>query len=701
MEEASKNLQNIFHLRWTFKIALACLLATIAANFFHLSLAFLTVLAPLALMVLYPYQLVAKSLERILGPAIGTLIGAAALALSNNVLLQIMFMIFILMLSGYLFFREIFPYASVLGGVVGVLVINQALISTPHEGIELGINFVIATFVGALIAYIVNRLVWPVKLKQPFFLQLGNLIQTFAKPQSSSLDIADFVALKQLLANCTPELGEDVVNTYYELLLSLRALYFKYRRLAFEFNTLEEASHQLVIATNTFTNLSSALNQTYQQFGKAISCQEPCAINFAALEQLLAQAEQNLTQAYQDCLSKSQATDEVLKLFEIQFLYRGIIESLQQSQQIYTDIVNNKPHLSNHTKKESHPLFPIQFAGIKIGVKLTLTILLMIFINRLFRLSDSTQEIITCMVLIIQPNIGRSDRKSLLRFAGVAVGGIISFIALFILAYAPHFSLLLFLMFAGIFATAYVGLSGERYGYAGFQAGMMLPLILLVELHPPTSLTLAFQRFFGVLLGAVIVSVIQRFLWPVHPWQQLKQVFANELKRVQALFEQKFFPADSEKKALAGKDYADTWTVHTQLLKDVSDEFVSDNTKNLLYTQIANFIYEIYASLIALNAAAFQQNNFISETYPIFMPTYQGIQKQLDNILAYFETDAKLENLTLNLQDIFSQQLKVLQTQKLTYNLPIQALQNYAILISTLKSILAQLNLLARTAEKF
>jgi uncharacterized membrane protein YccC len=105
------------------------------------------------------------------------------------------------------------------------------------------------------------------------------------------------------------------------------------------------------------------------------------------------------------------------------------------------------------------------------------------------------------------------SEKALERSAGAILGGGYALIAMVLLVYVPDFSLLLALVFYGMFLAAYFTRAVPRFSYTFLQSGLVMPLVLIGANGDLGSIATAIQRLFGVAVGLVSAETIY-LCWP-------------------------------------------------------------------------------------------------------------------------------------------------------------------------------------------
>jgi uncharacterized membrane protein YgaE (UPF0421/DUF939 family) len=158
------------------------------------------------------------------------------------------------------------------------------------------------------------------------------------------------------------------------------------------------------------------------------------------------------------------------------------------------------------------PLLPVNFDWLNRSLLLMVTAIVTQMASRWLDL-PATQAVISVMVLTVSPDIQSLILKGELRLLGAFLGSGWSFASFVLLAQADHFTLLVALVFVGIFLAAYLSRVGGRYAYAGVQMGLVLPLVIVVDPSEFGSLHSSWQRLEGVLIALALSTVIAA-LWP-------------------------------------------------------------------------------------------------------------------------------------------------------------------------------------------
>jgi multidrug resistance protein MdtO len=145
----------------------------------------------------------------------------------------------------------------------------------------------------------------------------------------------------------------------------------------------------------------------------------------------------------------------------------------------------------------------------------------------------------TCIITALS-TIGSSRQKQILRLGGAIIGGFIFGFGgqIFVLPYLDSITgfTLLFMFVTAI--SSWIATSSPRLSYLGVQLALAFYLINLQEFTIQTSLSIARDRVFGVLLGLMSMWLIYDRLWIKNALDEMQTVFASNLEMFAELAEQ-------------------------------------------------------------------------------------------------------------------------------------------------------------------
>jgi multidrug resistance protein MdtO len=148
-------------------------------------------------------------------------------------------------------------------------------------------------------------------------------------------------------------------------------------------------------------------------------------------------------------------------------------------------------------------------------------------------------SVLTCFITALS-TIGSSRQKQILRFAGACLGGFVFGMGaqVFVLPYVDSIAGFTVLFAFVTVISAWIQTASARLSYLGVQLALAFYLIHLQEFTIQTSLSIARDRVFGVLLGLVSMWLLYDRLWVRNALDEMQTVFARSLDMLAELAEQ-------------------------------------------------------------------------------------------------------------------------------------------------------------------
>jgi multidrug resistance protein MdtO len=145
----------------------------------------------------------------------------------------------------------------------------------------------------------------------------------------------------------------------------------------------------------------------------------------------------------------------------------------------------------------------------------------------------------TCFITALS-TIGSSRQKQILRLGGAFIGGIIFGMGaqVFVLPYLDTIFGFTILFAVVTAISAWIGTASARLSYLGVQLALAFYVINLQEFAIQTSLSIARDRVFGVLLGLLSMWLFFDRLWVRTAVDEMQAVFARNLEMFAELTEQ-------------------------------------------------------------------------------------------------------------------------------------------------------------------
>jgi multidrug resistance protein MdtO len=148
-------------------------------------------------------------------------------------------------------------------------------------------------------------------------------------------------------------------------------------------------------------------------------------------------------------------------------------------------------------------------------------------------------SVVTCLITALS-TIGSSRQKQVLRLTGTFIGGVIFGMGaqIFVLPYVDSITGFTVLFAVVIAVSAWVSTASARLSYLGVQIALAFCLIHLQEFAIQTSLSVARDRIFGVLLALVSMAIFFDLLWVRNAVGEMQAVFAHNLELFAELADQ-------------------------------------------------------------------------------------------------------------------------------------------------------------------
>jgi multidrug resistance protein MdtO len=148
-------------------------------------------------------------------------------------------------------------------------------------------------------------------------------------------------------------------------------------------------------------------------------------------------------------------------------------------------------------------------------------------------------SVVTCFITALS-TIGSSRQKQVLRLSGAIIGGFIFGMGaqIFVLPYLDSIAGFTPLFIVVTAISAWISTASARLSYLGVQLALAFYLINLQEFTIQTSLAIARDRVFGVLLGLVSMGLFFDLLWVRNATNEMQAVFARNLETFAELAEQ-------------------------------------------------------------------------------------------------------------------------------------------------------------------
>jgi hypothetical protein len=117
---------------------------------------------------------------------------------------------------------------------------------------------------------------------------------------------------------------------------------------------------------------------------------------------------------------------------------------------------------------------------------------------------------ITCAVSAMN-NVDSQIFKQRLRIIGASIGGLMGFLAMFLIPHMDNLTGVLLIMAAGTGISAWICMGRVKYSYIGIQMGLALVMLVAQDPHATTEFTVIRDRLVGILVG--LIAMRYAFVW--------------------------------------------------------------------------------------------------------------------------------------------------------------------------------------------
>jgi multidrug resistance protein MdtO len=139
-------------------------------------------------------------------------------------------------------------------------------------------------------------------------------------------------------------------------------------------------------------------------------------------------------------------------------------------------------------------------------------------------------------LIIALGSTGATIHKGLLRIIGCVIGGGLGLICtIWVIPRYETLGMYLFIVFCLHALAAWVAFGSERISYMGLQIALTFDLGVLSEYGPPTKIDPIRDRFIGIILGIIIISIVFSLLWPEDARAFLRQKLVACLRSIARL----------------------------------------------------------------------------------------------------------------------------------------------------------------------
>lgn len=545
-----------YRVRHSLKVGLGCVICMLVSALFHLEAPYFAVISVHIMMTAHRDNTFEQGIERWVGRSLGAVVGLIAVYLFHDMEpLYIFAFFFLICLCTYLYAEGKFTYASLMAAVAVGGVMFYGLVSiTVAE--DLTADIIVQIAIGVLVVWLIDYTLWPPKTR-------GTINENLSKVYSGFADaVRDIVLISSGVkprADIRTRISHDELNAISGLILRAEreereglfpsGLYVKLaartKSLFVRLEALGEITkeggpymaHERL--SQAIFGVFSGLVDLFGEASDSVFKEKDISVNEQELREKIDDLENTFAAVRAEGVFQTWNYSDVLRLGSLVSLLSDIGDDAVQIVSLWRFIQGGgtspavvpgeaKSGAGAGARPGSFKLSPRSLkAGLKTGVTVMIIVAMFLFFHIAPGMAFSA--IITSLVISYQANLGLSHLKAKLRLFGCLFGGLYGLLGLYVLSQSPHMLVLVMILFLGMFLSTYVALGSERISYAGIQSGMVLPLALLISNGPPASMSMAFDRFLGIILGGVVVLAVLHFIWPQHPVRMLREKLSSAL----------------------------------------------------------------------------------------------------------------------------------------------------------------------------
>lgn len=537
-----------------FRTVLAVLLATFIALSLHFDQPYWAGISVVVIMSPYIGSIKKKGTLRIIGTILGALLGyfIAGFILVNYYLFLIV-LFAIVAINFYFAANSKHPYVFLLLAMSCFLILGTA-ITNPSYAFNIVIWRCTEIITGVTAAYIISACILPISASELLQTHLNNFLSY----------CADYFSLDNHPGDCQNYLTKiqneliTVQKLYPEAEQDSNSIFFENRTLKqlvsyieVLYGILENYSTSTAKTSSLFQEptLSHAIKQLQQLYQVSLKKIIDPKNHLSELNLPLSAALDNLHSVFKDVkrkmlLQKLPVTDS-MQFDALILLYETLTENIQNITAFFISQKQSISEFSTSWKKLRPFKFNIEI--LKYSIKNALGIIAATAIWLTTSWEGGLQGLISSLIISMQKNIYDVNHIALMRIVGCLLGAIIALLGLHLFFF--NFYLLSIYLIIFVWVFSYITFSKSMYAYIGIQANIALLIALVNLIGPPISPGLIIGRLSGMLLGIITSSLVNIFIWPVHP----KQIFQRAIKN-NYMYLQKLLPKFISSQSLSPED---------------------------------------------------------------------------------------------------------------------------------------------------
>lgn len=548
-------------MRTALRTTIACVAATLLAQTFHLEQGFWAIITILVLAPPTAAASVRKATTRLLGTAIGCLIGVGATALfGQQPPLQLAAIFLALAAAIYMATGTIAPYSFFVAGFT-TSIVAYAAVQHPEQAGVLAWSRFTEIGLGVLVSGASHLLLWPVhadaELRRALADKLDHAVANLEivslrargapAPEAASdlrpderlvaqLDLLDVAAgLHERIHRHRPA-WEGVIG----LTEALRLACFESGRLA----TRDESMRGLRALA---VDAQASIDELLRHAGALSTALRSGTTVPPDAAPPLDRLDAAFTRARASGETRAWTSGEVTAM-------AATVESMRMVGVLLTRTSAMADAAAGHGGSEDHlelppvaapPLLPLDRDRLRGAVKGSLAATVSIIVGATLHWTLGTPATATCIVLATTATMGAFVQKSGLRLLGALAGGLMALAALaWVIPIASSAGALVVISALFLFPCAWLLAGSDRINYLGLQAAFAFSIGVLGPLRPTVDLWTPTSRILGVVAGICIFGIVFALLWPTYATRQFRRSMARSLRIVREILVDALAPSE-------------------------------------------------------------------------------------------------------------------------------------------------------------
>lgn len=655
---------DIFRVKTALKITIAGIICVLIINLFHMTFGYLSSLFVFLIMVLTHGRILVVGVQIIIGVFL-----SAAVSLLIAYLFYDTKVLYLLFMALWIFFcmTHIGKYfiPTLLSSIAAAISMFTTVFVSISETTLTVDNFVIQIVLAVVVAWIVDDYVWPHRTKSTLTLTLSSVFNDFSERMRSYMSGTDGGASEYMSGGVSLNTFNNLVNLvdrtaqesrgvrfptgpYTRVVAYAKNIFIKldllqdYMKGKHEFLRDERVSENLDKVFAYFSEHFSRLGDEVTGGGQTELSADEIDGTLKALREAYDELHSVEGRDY-DYFEDLMAFGALLPLLEdIESLLHKTSDTLNivssgEYERMLHERVTRTPEVEK-AREQKKAFMTRQQA--QQALKTVIIIFLLLLGEMFLNLPGGTQASFYGVLFGSMPNLGQAHMKGKYAIIGVIIGLMYGLLGLWLVSVVAHFPIMLLLFILGFFVAAYLASGRQTIAAAAFQAGLMMPYVLLIDSGPELALSTAKMRFLALLMATSIGLLVLHNVWPVNPYNQLKKKLSDAVRISGVIFGTLLKLDEKEKERIDSlvTPLAASLPTSTTLLADAQFLVATDKLHFEESLEIIDSLAKIYEELETLkrNVFAEMDNELLNLHLTHMAPDYKKICDYFERVSEQF-----------------------------------------------------------------